>query len=170
MTGRFFTTRAPSEADCSHFLSPEIPAFGPGPPCCEEAQLRTKAPDGQFCSPAPAPWQPTLPASCRSCLGSGASSFYQAALSGHTRQTSRHAGSESLSLSSPWDPPGQNTGVGSLSLLQWLFPTQGSNRGLLHCRRILCRLSHLGSPKHGLISKESLLVVQTTKFFLFFAG
>ena len=35
----------------------------------------------------------------------------------------------------PWNSPGQNTGVGSLSLLQGLFPTQGSNLGLLHCRR-----------------------------------
>ena len=33
---------------------------------------------------------------------------------------------------SPWNSPGQNTGVGSLSLLQGIFPTQGSNPGLLH--------------------------------------
>ena len=38
---------------------------------------------------------------------------------------------------SPWNSPGQNTGVGSLSLSQGIFPTQGSNPGLLHCRRIL---------------------------------
>ena len=36
--------------------------------------------------------------------------------------------------------------VGSLSLLQGIFPTQGSNSGLLHCRRILYQLSHQGSP------------------------
>ena len=36
-------------------------------------------------------------------------------------------------LYSPWNPPGQNTGVGSLSLLQGTFPTQGSNPGLPHC-------------------------------------
>ena len=42
--------------------------------------------------------------------------------------------------------PGQNTGVGSLSLLQGIFPTQGSNPGLPHCRRILYQLSHQGSP------------------------
>ena len=42
--------------------------------------------------------------------------------------------------------PGQNTGVGSLSLLQWIFPTQGSNRGLLHFRRVLYQLSYQGSP------------------------
>ena len=47
---------------------------------------------------------------------------------------------------SPWSSPGQNTGVGSLSLLQGIFPTQGSNPGLPHCRRILYQLSHLGSP------------------------
>ena len=41
----------------------------------------------------------------------------------------------------------QNTGVGSLSLLQGLFPTQGSNPGLLHCRGILYQLSHRGSPR-----------------------
>ena len=39
---------------------------------------------------------------------------------------------------------GKNTGVGSLSLLQQTFPTQESNQGLLHCRRILCQLSYEG--------------------------
>ena len=41
---------------------------------------------------------------------------------------------------SPWNSAGQNTGVGSLSLLQGIFPTQGSNPGLPHCRPILYRL------------------------------
>ena len=50
-------------------------------------------------------------------------------------------------LYSPWNSPGQNTGVGSLSLLQGIFPTQGSNPGLLHYRRILYQLSHNGSPR-----------------------
>ena len=40
-------------------------------------------------------------------------------------------------LYSPWDSPGQNTGVGSLSLLQGVFPTQGLNPGLPHYRPIL---------------------------------
>ena len=48
---------------------------------------------------------------------------------------------------SPWNSPGQSTGVGSLSLLQGIFPTQGSNPGLSHCRRILYQLSHQGSPR-----------------------
>ena len=47
---------------------------------------------------------------------------------------------------SPWDSPDQNTGVGSLSLLQGIFPTQGLNPGLPHCRRFLYQLSHKGSP------------------------
>ena len=49
-------------------------------------------------------------------------------------------------LYSPWDSPGQNTGVGNLSLFQGISPTQGSNPGLLHCRRILYQLSHKGNP------------------------
>ena len=48
-------------------------------------------------------------------------------------------------LYSPWNSAGQNTGVGSLSLLQGIFPTQGSNPGLPHCRGILYQLSHNGS-------------------------
>ena len=47
----------------------------------------------------------------------------------------------------PWNSPGQNTGVGSLSLLQGIFPTQGSNPGLPHCRWILYQLSHKRSPR-----------------------
>ena len=48
-------------------------------------------------------------------------------------------------LYSPWNSPGQNTGVGSLSLLQRIFPTQGLNPGLPHCRQILYQLNHKGS-------------------------
>ena len=50
-------------------------------------------------------------------------------------------------LLSPWNSPGQNTGVGNLSLLQGIFPTHGSNAGLPHCRQILYQLSHKGSPR-----------------------
>ena len=39
----------------------------------------------------------------------------------------------------------QNTEVGSLSLLQGIFPIQGWNPGLLHCRRILYQLSYQGT-------------------------
>ena len=50
-------------------------------------------------------------------------------------------------LYSPWNSPGQNTGVGSLSLLQGIFPTQGSGPGLPHCRWVLYQLSHWGRPR-----------------------
>ena len=50
-------------------------------------------------------------------------------------------------LYSPWNSPGQNTGVGSLSLPQGIVPTQGSNPGLPHCRQILYQLGHKGSPE-----------------------
>ena len=52
-------------------------------------------------------------------------------------------------LYSPWNSPGQNTGVGSLSLLQGIFPTQGPNPGLPHCRRIPYQQSHQGSLTPG---------------------
>ena len=45
-------------------------------------------------------------------------------------------------LYSPWNSPGQNTGVGSLSLLQGIFPSQGWNLGLSLCRQSLYQLSY----------------------------
>ena len=62
---------------------------------------------------------------------------------------SRSVMSDSLrphGLYSPWNSPGQNTGVGSLSFFQGIFPTQVLNPGLPHCRQILYQLSHKGSP------------------------
>ena len=52
------------------------------------------------------------------------------------------------------EPPGKpkNTGVGSLSLLQGIFPTQESNWGLLHCRRILYQLGYQESPPNNKIN------------------
>ena len=50
-------------------------------------------------------------------------------------------------LYSPRNSPGQNTGVGCLSVLQGIFPTQGSNPGLPYCRQIIYQLSHKGSPR-----------------------
>ena len=49
-------------------------------------------------------------------------------------------------LYSPWNSPGQNTGVGSLSLLRGIFSSQGSNPGLPHCRQILYQLSTREAP------------------------
>ena len=70
--------------------------------------------------------------------------------------TQRESESRSVTLCDPmdytvWNSPGQNSGVGSLSLLQGIFPTQGSNPSPPHCRQILYQLSHKGSPntQHG---------------------
>ena len=49
-------------------------------------------------------------------------------------------------LCCPWNSPGEYIGVGCLSILQGIFPNQGSNPGLLHCRQILYHLSQQGSP------------------------
>ena len=60
---------------------------------------------------------------------------------------SRSVVSDSLRLRglySPWKSPGQNTGVSSLSLFQGIFPNQGSNPCLPHCRQFLYQLSHQG--------------------------
>ena len=64
----------------------------------------------------------------------------------------RPHGLQPTRLFCPWDSPSKNTGLGCHSLLQGIFltegsnPTQGLNLGLLHCRRILYRLSHRESP------------------------
>ena len=65
--------------------------------------------------------------------------------------------SGSLRLYSPWNSPGRTTRVGSLSLLQGIFPMQGSNPGLPHWRQILYQLSHQGKPKNTGVGSLSLL-------------
>ena len=69
-------------------------------------------------------------------------------------------------LYNPWNSLGQNTGMGSLSLLQGIFPTQKSNWGLLHCRRILYQLSYqldhpLDHRKHNRKTSISALVTMS---------
>ena len=61
-------------------------------------------------------------------------------------------------LYSPWNSPGQNTGVGSFSLLQGIFPTQGSNTGLLHCTWILYHLNPWGSPCFHIITQSNTIM------------
>ena len=66
-------------------------------------------------------------------------------------------------LYNPWNSLGQNTGMGNLSLLQGIFPTQKSKWGLLHCRRILYQLSYqldhpLDHRKHNRKTSISALV------------
>ena len=75
----------------------------------------------------------------------------------------RPCGLQPARLLCPWSSPGKNTGVGSHSLLQGIFPSQGLNRGLLHCRQILSHLSRQGSPSqcvhisnlHGMCLKQT---------------
>ena len=67
-------------------------------------------------------------------------------------------------LYSPWNSPGQNTGLGSLSLLQGIFPTQGLNPDLPHCRWILYRLRHQGNP----MKQKWTLELAFTVFVFFF--
>ena len=55
-------------------------------------------------------------------------------------------------LYGPWNSPDHSTAVGSHSLLEGIFPTQGSNLGLLHFGWILYQLSHQGSPRNFQIS------------------
>ena len=51
------------------------------------------------------------------------------------------------SLLCPWDSAGKDTGVGCHALFQEIFPSQGSNPGLLPCKQILYYLSQQGSPR-----------------------
>ena len=76
--------------------------------------------------------------------------MYIKRLKKESESESRSVVSDSLwprGLYSPWNSPGQNTGVVSLSLLQGIFPTQGSNPGLPHFRQILDQLRHQGSSE-----------------------
>ena len=91
---------------------------------------------------------------------------------------SRSVVSDSLrphGLYSPWNSPGQNTGMGSLSLLQGIFPTQGSSPDLPCCRRILYQPSHKGSPLKAFIKGFTLVKsiherVHTSKINLLHGG
>ena len=67
-------------------------------------------------------------------------------------------------MDSPWNSPGQNTGVGRHSLLQGIFPTQGSNPGLLHCRWILYQLSHQVSHDPASIPGRGTKIPQDTQY------
>ena len=58
----------------------------------------------------------------------------------------RPYGLQPTRLLCPWDFPGKSAGVGCHFLLQEIFPTQGLNPGLPHCRQTLYHLSHQGSP------------------------
>ena len=72
----------------------------------------------------------------------------------------------------PWNFPGKNTGVGSHSPLQGIFPTQRSNSDLLHCRQILYHLHHQGSPSVFLLKVRItfLLISLPLPFIVWFSA
>ena len=85
-------------------------------------------------------------------LGSGRSYIQQLLFLGSLMQSKVKVAQSCPSLRPhelycPWNFPGQNTGAGRLSLLQGIFPTQGLNPGLPHCRQILYQLSHKESTR-----------------------
>ena len=78
---------------------------------------------------------------------SGSRSVVSESLQSHGLQPSR--------LLCQWNSPGKNIGVGGQSFFQGIFPTQGSNPGLSHCRRIFLHLSHQGSLYQCIICTNS---------------
>ena len=64
----------------------------------------------------------------------------------------------------PWNSPGQNTGVGSLSHLQGIFPTQGSYPGLLHCRQILLPAEPQEKSKNLEVGGKITILLKITLF------
>ena len=72
------------------------------------------------------------------------------------------------------DSPGKNAGVGCHALLHGIFPTQGSNPGLLNYRRSLYHLNHWGSPSSGIYTlfynKGSEKFCNKTKYWFLFLG
>ena len=107
--------------------------------------------------PGTEPWSPALRAdsclfaclfSCRFLQDSGMDPVLPWNCSHTGSGSAEHMQADSSPAESPGKP--KNIGVGSLSLLQRIFPTQESNRGLLHCRQILYQLGYEGSPRcHG---------------------
>ena len=60
---------------------------------------------------------------------------------------------------SPWNSPGQNTGIGSCSFLQGIVPTEGLNPGVLHCSQTVHQLSHEGTPISRIVYLVSAYIV-----------
>ena len=78
--------------------------------------------------------------------------FFTTSATWEALSESRSVVSNTAAPHSPLNSPGQDTAVGSLSLFQQIFPTQESNQGFLHCRRILYQLRYQGSPTPDIFS------------------
>ena len=92
---------------------------------------------------------------------------YVCVLVAYSYLTFQPRGLEPISLLYPWNSLGRNTGVGCQSLLQGIFPTQGLNLGLLHCRQILYHQSHQGSPTLYMLNTNPLGFSQLVICFLY---
>ena len=99
-------------------------APGPGSPSPQWPVSHVPAPRPHFVHPGL--WQSVKVLAAQSC------------------PTLRSCGLQPARLLCPWNSSGKNTRVSSHFLLQWIFLTQGSNPGLLHCKWILYRLSPQG--------------------------
>ena len=85
----------------------------------------------------------------------------------HVQQFAPH-GWQPTELLCSWNSPGTNIGMGSHSLPQGIFQTQGLNPGLLNCRQILYHLSHQGSPMMKVVKvKLSNCGIQRRRTFIF---
>ena len=127
-----------------HQIRDEIPIWSPRyhSSCCFEAWSELIVKVSQWCPTPCDPMDYTVPGILQARILEWVA-FPFSRWSSHPRdrtQVSRIAGAE---------PQGEskNIGVGSLSLLQWIFPTQKSNQSLLHCRQVLCQLSYQGNPR-----------------------
>ena len=125
LAGRFFTTSTTWEAHPEPSLIP--------------AQFLSLVlqPPHSFCELPNSFWKPLFGLSSPACVR----------MSVTQPNSWRCHGLSPTRLPCPWNPSGQNTGVGCHFHLQGVFLTQGLNPGLLHCRRMLYHLSYEGSPK-----------------------
>ena len=102
------------------------------------------------------PWwncnTPALPAHepcCKQCRNNEGHVYTCVCVTSVVPDSLRLRGLQPARLLCPGNPPGQNTGVGCHALLQGIFPTQGLNPGLPHCRQILYFLSTQEAPLRG---------------------
>ena len=145
-----------SHTDSCQVSCPSVTLMCPfiwlSPNCLHREHLLGTKKSVSFPTKLPVYWEATLPRSLQknysTICNRGFISFSFSCWIMKGWSESRSVVSDSLrphGLYSPWNCPGQNTGVGNLSLLQGIFPTQGSNPGLPHCRQILSQLSHKGA-------------------------
>ena len=103
----------------------------------------------------PNPQKLTMP-----CFGAPSPSEQAHTLSGECKSENRSAMSDfATPWTGPWNSPGQNTGVGSLSLLQGIFPTQGLNLALPHCRWIFFFFFFLPAEPQGKPNKSTCIML-----------